>query len=277
MSTSVARGSLAAGIASPPVLIRVHGMRRSGNHAVIAWLRRNIPGETVFLNDCAPGDPYGTFQTMESPRGDRHGPSFRATRWYPQFERGRARFSHIVSYEDRAPGDPPSGWAAPWTTLVVHRGFLGWLASFYALVVHRQGGTPWGVRHPREIEPMVRRYAALLEAASCATGVGLERWARDAAYRADRLAALGLVPIDDDPGGQADYGGGSSFAPGGEAPCARDLASRWRALAHDSDFEGLVLQAAQDDAFLRALRPLYPDDAARLTRLASGGRLRDER
>ena len=260
-----------------PVLIRVHGMRRSGNHAVIAWLRRNIPGETVFLNDCAPGDPYATFQTMETPRGDRHGRSFRETRWYPQFARGRARFSHIVSYEDRAPGAPPAGWSAPWRTLIVHRGFLGWLASYHALVVRRQGGTPWGVRHPREIEPMIRRYAALLRAASRATDVGLERWARDGAYRADRLAALGLVPIDDDVGRQADYGGGSSFAPGGEAPGAGELESRWRALAHDPDFERLALRAAQDDAFMRALDPLYPHEAARLTRLASGGRLQDER
>ena len=258
-----------------PVLIRVFGMRRCGNHAVIDWLRRNMPGETVFLNDCAPGDPYRTFQMLESPRGDRHGPSFRATRWYPQFERGRDRFGHVVSYEDQAPGPPPDGWATPWRTVVVRRGFLGWLASFYALVTRRQGGTRWGVGDPREIEPMLWRYAALLRAE--ATAVCLERWASDPAYRAGRLAALGLTAMDDTPGAQADYGGGSSFAPGSVAPAAHDLASRWRALAHEPAFERLALRAAQDDAFMSALAPLYPQDAARLARLAQGGRLRDER
>lgn len=260
-----------------PVLIRVHGMRRSGNHAVVDWLRRNIPGETVFLNDCAPGDPYATFQALESPRGDRHGPSFRGTRWYPQFEAGRARFNHIVSYEDRAPGGDPEGFANPWRTVIVHRGFLGWLASYWALVVDRQGGTRWGVDRPEEIAPMIRIYADLLRAADRAVGVSLERWAADSGHRRSRLAALGLPVLDEATGPQTDYGGGSSFAPGAEAPCARELAERWRGLAGEPGFERLALTAARDDAFMRALEPVYPEDAVRLARLADGGRLRDER
>ena len=271
--------TLSAGAPKPdpaPILVRVHGMRRSGNHAVIGWLRRNIPGETVFLNDCAPGDPYATFRTLESPRGDRHGPTFRATRWYPQFEAHRERFSHVVSYEDQVPGAPPTGWAASWRTVVVHRGFLGWLASYYALVVHRQGGTPWGVAHPGEIEPMLWRYAELLRA-EADVAVSLDRWSRDAGYRAGRLRALGLVSRDGTVGAQSDYGGGSSFAPGAVAPAAHELAARWRAFAGDPAFERLASTAAQDDAFMAALEPLYPQDAERLTRLRSGGRLRDER
>ena len=160
--------------------------------------------------------------------------------------------------------------------MAVHRGFLGWLAFYHALVVHRQGGTPWGVSDPAEIEPMLWRYAALLGAPG-AVGVSLEHWAADATYRAGRLAALGLAPIDLRVGGQAEYGGRSSFAPGRDAPAARDLADRWRAFAADPDFERLVLRAAQDDAFMRALRPLYPRGATLLARLARGGRLRDER
>ena len=259
-----------------PVLIRVFGMRRSGNHAIVDWLRRNIPGETVFLNDCAPGDPYATFQALVSPRGDRHGPSFRETRWYAQFEAGRARFHHVVSYEDRLPHAPPLGWEDRWRTVVVHRGFLGWLASYYALVVHRQGGTPWGVSDPSEIEPMLRRYAALLDMPADAA-LSIERWSAEPAYRRARLRALGLAALDDAPGGQTDYGGGSSFVPGAAAPAARDLAGRWRVFTRDPDFERLARRAAQDDAFMRALDPLYPEDAARLARLAQGGRLRDER
>lgn len=260
-----------------PVLIRVCGMRRSGNHAVIDWLRRNIPGETVFLNDCAPGDPYETFQMLESPRGDRHGPSFRGTRWYPQFEAGRGGFHHIVSYEDGLPDGPPIGWEGSWRTVIVHRGFLGWLASYWALVMDRQGGTCWGVEAPAEIAPMIGRYADLLRACDGATGIGLERWAADPARRRERLSSLGLPLLDDDTGPQTDYGGGSSFAPGGAAPDAHALAGRWRALAADAEFERLAITAARDAAFMGALRPLYPEDAARLVRLAQGGRLRDER
>ena len=144
-------------------------------------------------------------------------------------------------------------------------------------MLDRQGGTEWGVEAPWQIEPMIRRYAALLGAARGAVGVGLERWAAHRGYRRSRLAALGLAPLDDATGRQADYGGGSSFAPGGAAPDARALAARWRALAGEPEFERLALLAARDDAFMGALAPLYPEDAARLARLARGGRLRDER
>ena len=266
----------AARVEPAPVLIRVHGMRRSGNHAVIDWLRRNIPGETVFLNDCGPGDPYESFQALESPRGDRHGPSFRGTRWYPQFEAGREGFHHIVSYEDRAPGAAPEGWAAPWRSVVVHRGFLGWLASYFALAVHRQGGTEWGVERPVEIAPMIRLYARLLAAPADAS-ISLERWSSEPGHRARTLRALDLPALDDDTGGQTDYGGGSSFAPGAAPPAAGDLSARWRSLAGVPEFERLARGAARDDAFMGTLRSLYPEDAARLGRLAKGGRLRDER
>ena len=266
----------AAGVEPAPVLIRVHGMRRSGNHAVIGWLRRNLPGETVFLNDCAPGDPYASFRMLESPRGDRHGPTFRSTRWYPQFEAGRAGFHHIVSYEDRAPSGDPEGWDGPWLSVIVHRGFLGWLASYYALVVRRQGGTEWGVADPAEIAPRIGTYAALLTAPADAS-ISLERWVGDPGHRRAVLRAMDLPALDDDTGGQSDYGGGSSFAPGGRAPAAGELSDRWRALARDEAFEGLARAAARDDAFMGALEPLYPQDAARLARLARGGRLRDER
>ena len=265
----------AAQIDLAPVLIRVHGMRRSGNHAVIDWLRRNLPGETVFLNDCGPGDPYRSFAELRSPRGDRHGPSFRGTRWYAQFEAERERFHHIVSYEDRVPAAEPLGWTGTWRTVIVHRGFLGWLASYWALVMGRQRGTRWGVRQPSEIEPMIERYAALLGAPGI--DVGLERWVSEPGYRRERLAAMGLDPLDDDTGPQADYGGGSSFAPGEAAPGADALAERWRAMAEEPRFERLALTAARDDAFMEVLKPLYPEDAARLARLAGGGRLRDER
>ena len=261
---------------SEPLLIRVYGMRRSGNHAVIDWLRRNMPGETVFLNDCAAGDPYASFQALETPRGDRHGPAFRDTRWYRQFQEGRDRFHHVVSYEDVAVGADPSGWQGRWRTVVVHRGFLGWLASYYALVAGRQRGTRWGVAEPTEIAPRIAAYAALL-AASADASISLERWAHGIDARRAALGALGLAPRDDDAGAQARYGGGSSFRPGPAAPTAVELAGRWHAFAHDDAFEAIARDAARNDAFMAALADVYPKDVARLERLARGGRLRDER
>ena len=251
-------------------------MRRSGNHAVIDWLRRNLSDRTVFLNDCAAGDPYASFQTLETPQGDRHGPCFRATRWYGQFDAGRERFDHVVSYEDAVPGAQPSGWRGAWRTVVIHRSFLAWLASYYVLVVHRQGGTRWGVTDPAEILPRIETYAALLNAPADAS-VSLDRWAEGPAYRRSVLDALAVVPRDDRVGEQSDYGGGSSFRPGRRPPTVADLAGRWRALANDPAFEGIARHCARNDAFMRGLATVYPEDAARLTDLARGGRLRDMR
>ena len=258
-----------------PLNLRVFGMRRSGNHAVIDWLRRNMPGEVVFLNDCGPGDPFRTYAMMETPRGDRHGPSFRATRWFPQFDEGREARSHIVSYEDMAPdaAGPPEGWPdplrAPFRTVVIHRSFLNWLASFHALVLDRNRGTRWGVREPGEVAPFVALYAGLL-GARCDLSICFDRWLGSASYRRGAVRALGLVPRDDGTGEASPYGGGSSFDGG----CPSD---RWRGMVEADGFETLAREAGRDPAFLARLANIYPRDAAVLARLATGGTLKDER
>ena len=254
-----------------PLNLRVFGMRRSGNHAIIDWLRRNMSGEVVFLNDCAPGDPFGTYAMMETPRGDRHGPSFRETRWFAQFDEGRAGRSHIVSYEDTAPdaAGPPRGWDAPFSTLVIHRSFLNWLASFHALVLDRNRGTRWGVERPEEIAAFIALYADLLRA-PCTLAISFDGWLSGACYRRGAARALGLVPRDDDTGAESDYGGGSSFDGG----CP---SNRWRGMADAPGFEALAREAGRDAAFLSTLANIYPRDAAVLERLAAGGSLKDER
>ena len=246
-----------------PHLIRVFGMRRSGNHAVIGWLRRNIPGETVFLNDCGPGDPFRSYAMMETPRGDRHGPGFRDTRWFAQFDEGREGRSHVVSYEDTVPDEvgAPEGWHAPFRTVVLRRSFLNWLASFYELVTRREGGTVWGVDDPREIRPYFAVYAALL-AAPREAGIEFDRWLEDEAYRAEILRRLGLPLLDLGTGPPAAYGGGSSF-PGAGAD-AHDLTARWRRLSGEPAFEALLGEAAADPALMAALRRAHPEEAERL-------------
>lgn len=252
-----------------PRQVRVFGMRRSGNHAIIDWLRRNLPGETVFLNDCRPGDPFRTFQMMETPRGDVHGPGFRDTRWFAQFDEGRETRGHIVSYEDQLPRavPAPEGWRGRFETIVIRRSFLNWLASFQKLVAGRQRGTEWGVRGPAEILPFIRAYSDMLAAPGL--HVCYDRWCADPGYRRGRLDALGLTPRDNGTGREAVYGGGSSFDGG-------DRARRWKAMAEERSYVALAREAGRDDAFMARLAPLYPDDERRLLRLVSGGRLSDE-
>jgi hypothetical protein len=257
-------------------LFRVFGMRRAGNHAVIDWMRAGLSGETVFLNDCRPGDPWSTFEMLETPSGERHGPSFRATRWFAQFPDGRATRNHILSYEDKTPGDVglPPDWPGPWRTVIVHRSFLNWLASYLRLVLGRQRGTRWGVSHVDEVRPAIAAYRDLL--CSAGDAISFDRWVGDADYRRTRLAALGLVPRDDRPAAQAIYGGGSSFEPSTQAPQGRDLTRRWQAMAGEGDFVTLAEQAARDHTLIEALEEIYPDDARRLRRVAATGRLTED-
>ncbi|WP_241525501.1 hypothetical protein [Pseudophaeobacter leonis] len=52
---------------TPGLSLRVFGMRRSGNHAILSWLQRNAPaGGSVFLNNCKPGtDPLQNSRGIE--------------------------------------------------------------------------------------------------------------------------------------------------------------------------------------------------------------------
>jgi hypothetical protein len=257
-------------------LFRVFGMRRAGNHAVIDWLRGSLPGESVFLNDCRPGDPWATFEMLETPTGERHGPSFRSTRWFAQFPRGRHARHHIVSYEDITPDavSAHAGWAGAWSTVIVHRSFLNWLASYLRLVLGRQRGTRWGVSHAAEIPPAIAVYRDLLRSAGDA--ISFDRWVGDTGYRRTRLASLGLAPHDDRPTLQAGYGGGSSFAPATLAPAGANLTRRWREMADDGDYVTLARHAAEDHTLIETLEEHYPDDARQLRRLAATGRLTED-
>ncbi|MDT0681747.1 hypothetical protein RM543_03540 [Roseicyclus sp. F158] len=264
MNVDVAR----PGARKPP-LLAMFGMRRSGNHAIADWLRRNVPGECVFLNDCAPGDPFETYALMETPRGDRHGPSFRTTRWFPQFPDGRNARAHLVSYEDRLPGTAtPEGWGRPATEIVVHRSFLNWLASFLKLVRVRKAGTAQGARGMGPLRRAVSQYVALLTACEGRVSLSLDRWRQDADYRARRLDALRLPMLDNEVGTQARYGGGSSFSPGHAAPGASDLSSRWRIAATDPIFRTIAGAAGRSPGLLDVLNRHYPEDVARLRRIA---------
>ena len=47
--------------------MRIAALRRSGSHAVIQWLLRQLPGSGCFLDNCAPGtDPFGSCYLPDS-------------------------------------------------------------------------------------------------------------------------------------------------------------------------------------------------------------------
>lgn len=264
-----------AGLA-PACTLRVFGMRRSGNHAVIAWLLRNAPGTgTVFLNNCVKGrDALRSARSLEV-NGTRR-PLARGAQ--AQFADAGAAPAVVISYEDTVPpgrGEAPAtrrlSDAAFGGELLIHRGFLNWSASLLAKLQRNAAYTALG--RMRVMLRAVETYAAALErlAEGGLHGICFDRWAGSRAYRAERLEALGLPARDLGLGPVQRYGGGSSFQP--DAARVEELALSGRAagMADDPEYRMVLDLACREPALISVLERHYPQDALDLNELGRDG------
>lgn len=260
------------GIAPGPVL-RVFGLRRSGNHAVINWLARNAPdGRSVFFNNCTPGrNPFETFRAVEVNGRRAGGPGDDAAGLARRAGDGTAV---IFSYEDAMPnerrrrpvteGVADSAIAAD---IVVCRSFHNWAAS----LVRKLQGNPAHTAAQRVaiVLKAVGLYARMLDlvAAEAAPGivtVRYDEWMASPGYRAGLLDRLGFAQRDDSLGAVQRYGNGSSFADGARSGEELRTAERWREMADDPEYRMVLWLAAQDAALRCKLAAVFPREAERL-------------
>ncbi|KZY38725.1 hypothetical protein A3731_13870 [Roseovarius sp. HI0049] len=267
------------GITPGPVL-RVFGMRRSGNHAVINWLARNAPGgRSLFFNNCTPGrKPFETYRAVEidgvQVAGDGGDPVKLA---------GRAGdgTALILSYEDAMPNErrkrPVSvgvDAAAISHDVVICRGFLNWAASLLKKV---QGNPAFSA--PQRVAIVLKAlggYSSMLELAMGEATPGFvviryEPWMTDAGYRAGLLDRLGFEARDDGLGEVQRYGNGSSFQAEAGAVEELNTLERWKEMRDDPEYRIAMWLAAQDEALCGKLEKVYPADAAQLVRLRQSG------
>ncbi|WP_111733253.1 hypothetical protein [Roseovarius amoyensis] len=266
----------ALGIAPGPVL-RVYGLRRSGNHAVINWLQRNAPGgRALFFNNCKPGrDPFTTFRAAEIDARRVAGADADAAAIAQQAGDGAAL---ILSYEDVMPGKrrrPVSTGvddAAVDHEVIVARGFMNWAAS---LVRKLQANPAYSA--PKRVAIVltaVTTYTAMLnlmtgEAEPRSIAIRYDDWRVSPDYRAGRLARLGFENRDDTLGPVQGYGNGSSFPDTAETGEDLRANERWREMKDDPEYRIVLWLAAQDAGLCEGLERVFPDDAARLARLAA--------
>ena len=265
----------------PGVALRLFGMRRSGNHAIVDWMQRNAPfGRSVFLNNCKPGqDPFRSFRGIEV--NGAHAPQHKAMRDLSAVPGAAGDGALLVmSYEDTSPaeftGDRQVSGGFDESLLshnvLIYRGFLNWAAS---LLKKMQGNPSYSlVRRNAILLRAVDTYTRLLGmvemakelAVSC---ISYDRWCRDEPYRVDLLAELGLEAQDNSLGAVQSYGGGSSFQK--EAKGAEELQTdqRWRQMAEDAEYQSVLHLAARDEALTDRLSRLFPGDAALLAHVAS--------
>ena len=252
---------------APAQVLRVYGMRRSGNHAIIDWMLRNAPGGNgLFLNNCRPGrDP------LQSTRGVSpfaNGVEVAADGLGAKMAvAGPAPFC-VVSYEDSMPDrDRKPLYDAPETCVIIFRSFLQWSASLLCKI---QGNSGYGpLERTRIMMNAVRTYQTMLDRVQSRDVVPLlyDTWMDSEAYRAAALDRIGLPGRDLSRGTVQRYGGGSSFQ--GKTAEVAELATNSRStlMAEDLEYQLFLWTAARDLGFMERLADVFPSDAERLSTL----------
>lgn len=252
---------------APAQVLRVYGMRRSGNHALIDWMLRNAPGGNgLFLNNCRPG--RNPLQTTRGISVYAQGGEVSVDGLVAKLAAaGPAPFT-VVSYEDSMPdaGQKPL-YDAPETCVVIFRSFLHWSASLLRKI---QGNPGYGsLERSRVMMNALRTYQTMLDRVHDSDVVPLlyDEWMSSEAYRATALDRIGLPGCDLSRGAVQRYGGGSSFQgkPVDVAKLATD--KRSAQMADDLEYQLLLWTAARDLGFMERLASVFPGDAERLSTL----------
>ena len=254
-------------VLAPGRVLRVYGMRRSGNHALIDWMMRNAEGGAgLFLNNCRPaGDP------LKSARGvslfqDGKEVDCKTTRI--KLRTAGPDPLVLVSHEDAMPPtDRVALFEAPERCIIIYRSFLHWAASLLRKIQGNPGYGP--LERTRVMMQAMRTYNEMLGRVqdSDVIAVCYDDWVQDETYRATTLDRLGLPGRDLSLGHVQRYGGGSSFQ--GREATAAELATTERSvqMAADLEYQILLWMAARDLDFMLRLAEIFPTDAERLSKL----------
>lgn len=257
---------------APAQVLRVYGMRRSGNHALIDWILRNAPGGNgLFLNNCKPGrDPLQTVRGVSVYQGGQDVATDGLTAKLAAA--GPAPFT-VVSYEDRMPPARRSPlYDAPETCVIIYRSFLNWSAS---LLRKLQGNKGYGsLDRARVMMNALGTYQTMLDRVQDADVVPLlyDDWMGSDAYRAEALKRMGLPGRDLSRGALQRYGGGSSFQGKGAAVSSLETDKRSAQMADDLEYQLVLWTAARDLGFMERLAEVFPEDAERLSTLLDTAR-----
>jgi len=261
-------------------------MRRSGNHAIIDWLMRNMPDAAsggVFYNNCKfgknPAQAYGSLDVYDAGRTvvDHGGIKHRA-----RIAKAGEAPMVIVSYEDRMPQPDGELQKASGTMrntdfsfqVIIYRSFLNWSASLLAKIKKNAG---FGSTDRMRIMTLAfATYIQGLDRVGACKGVVAicyDEWISSERYRSGVLRDLGLPERDLDRGKVQRYGGGSSFQKNVASVDQLDSGARDAAMADDMEYKLLLWTAAHDLRFMERLMPHFEQDAERLATLAETARL----
>lgn len=255
--------------------MRVLGIRRTGQHAIINWILRNCGHDhSVFLNSCTMRRSAVRTCGQSEIDGQFAHKAYVLMRALNTYLASDIKPFVLVSYEagyhegELTPNFPDTSFDHE---ILVTRSFVNWLPSFIRLMRVMNPKSParaLDISNGIVFEMM--RYKDHLIAARTSPHVviSFDDWAVNTGYRHCKLAELGLEELDPGLGEVQKYGGGSSFS-AFQIP-AQDLAlnTRWQTLENSRYALDFVRIAMADGAFMEVLEALYPDDMPILHRLA---------
>ena len=255
--------------------MRVLGIRRTGQHAVINWILRNCGREdTVFLNSCTMRRSAMRTCGESELNGRLAGRGYLLKRRMVAYLAARKHPFVLNSYEagyeegDLTPNFPDADFDHE---ILVTRSFVNWLPSFIRLMRRMNpDSAPEALDISNGIMFEMMRYKAHLLAAHSSQHVVVcfDKWATSGAYRNEKLKALGLRELESGLGSLQKYGGGSSFSALKKPAEELVLTTRWQTMADDPYVLHFLRIAQADTAFMDVLATLYPDDLPILSQLA---------
>lgn len=264
----------------PGKLLRLFGMRRSGNHAIANWLQRNAPEEgALFLNNCRRGQhPLFHFASAEV-NGVKVSTKKALRNLHKVTQNLRDGALVMISYESLSPKQNPAekplggNFAQNEITqdVVIYRGFLNWIAS---LTKKLENNVDYSV---------VRRFAVLMRSVDlysdmidCVASkkevfpLSYDAWSQNEDYRSETLGKLALPVTDNDLGEVSIYGGGSSFQKGAAGVSELRTQQRWQQMLSDKLYQNVLQVSACDPLLEQRVSKVFPSDANVLRKVASG-------
>ena len=227
--------------------IQIFGLRRSGNHGVIAWIAQQYQSPIVFLNNARPfSDPFATYLTGRVPNAI---PPRKLDADEAEQLRSQQKELLLISYEDLAIRKLSRRELLPekqlWLgnsgrccRLLLLRDFYNWIASRVKLLENKGKLTDdilekmdiqiglW-IMYAREFVGETRHLQSVE-----AVPVRFDRWSDDEAYRLEILERLGIAVLNNTRSIVPKSGGGSSFDGTSFSGSAEsmDLQNRWKSL-----------------------------------------------
>jgi len=241
--------------------IQIFGLRRSGNHGVIAWIAQQYRNPIVFLNNARPfSDPFTTYLMGPVPNAVPH------RKLDPdEAEQLRAQQKELllISYEDVAirklsrrellpEKQQWLGESGRCRRLLLLRDFYNWIASRVRLLENKGKLTDdildkvdvqiglW-IMYAREFVGETRHLQSVET-----VPVRFDRWSDDEPYRLEILERLGIAVLNNARLVVPKAGGGSSFDGtrfSGSAE-SMDIQNRWKYLELP-EYRPLLQQVAQ--------------------------------